>query len=128
MQAPWVSELEDNGATTCREKIIIVAYHSETVPCPETPPPSWTLWNLLWLAVNRKGLSGSLTHSATTDIWVNLLVHQGHHGKGLVGGQPVGAVIAAGVVADVVEVAEEEGHGAETLQARASVTCKDFEF
>ena len=30
----------------------------------------------------------------------------GHHGDGLVGGEPVGAVVPARVIADVIEVTE----------------------
>lgn len=44
----------------------------------------------------------------------------GHaHGHGLRRGQPVGVVVAGGKVADVVDVAEHEGHGAEPAQAAA---------
>ena len=45
------------------------------------------------------------------------------HGHGLRRGQPVRVVIAGGEVADVVDVAEEEGHGAELPQAAARRAC-----
>lgn len=45
------------------------------------------------------------------------------HGHGLRGGQPVGVVVAGGEVADVVDVTEEEGHGAELPQAAARRAC-----
>lgn len=35
------------------------------------------------------------------------------HGHGLRGGEPVGVVIAGGKVAHIVDVTEQEGHGAE---------------
>lgn len=35
------------------------------------------------------------------------------HGHGLRGGEPVGVVITGGEVAHIVDVAEQEGHGAE---------------
>lgn len=37
------------------------------------------------------------------------------HGHGLGGGEPVGVVITGGKVAHVVDVTEQEGHGAELL-------------
>lgn len=44
----------------------------------------------------------------------------GHgHGHGLGRGQPVGVVVAGGEVADVVDVAEHEGHCAEPAQTAA---------
>ena len=44
----------------------------------------------------------------------------GHgHGHGLGRGQPVGVVVAGGEVADIVDVAEHEGHGAEPAQTAA---------
>ena len=46
------------------------------------------------------------------------------HGHGLRRGQPVRVVIAGGEVADVVDVAEEEGHGAELPQAAARRACE----
>lgn len=49
----------------------------------------------------------------------------GHgHGHGLRRGQPVRVVVAGGKVADVVDVAEHEGHGAEPAQAAASCAWK----
>lgn len=49
----------------------------------------------------------------------------GHgHGHGLGCGQPVRVVVAGGEVADVVDVAEHEGHGAEPAQAAASCAWK----
>lgn len=49
----------------------------------------------------------------------------GHgHGHGLRRGQPVGVVVAGGKVADVVDVAEHEGHGAEPAQAAAGCAWK----
>lgn len=49
----------------------------------------------------------------------------GHgHGHGLRRGQPVRVVVAGGKVADVIDVAEHEGHGAEPAQAAASCAWK----
>ena len=41
------------------------------------------------------------------------------HGHGLGRGQPVGVVVPGGEVADVVDVAEHEGHGAEPAETAA---------
>ncbi len=46
-----------------------------------------------------------------------------HHGDGRVCGEPVGLVVSARVVADVVEIAEEEGHRVEGAHAGASHAC-----
>ena len=47
------------------------------------------------------------------------------HGHGFRRGQPIGVVVAGGKVTDVVDVAEEEGHGAELPQTAPSGTCSD---
>ena len=52
-------------------------------------------------------------------------LRDGHHRDGSVGGQPIRFVVAAGVVADIVDVTEQEGHGTETLHARAGETWNE---
>ena len=64
-----------------------------------------------------------VTHDAAADERDDLLLLHGHHGNGGIGRQPIGAVVAAGVVADVVHVAEQEGHRAEALHARTGPAC-----
>lgn len=44
------------------------------------------------------------------------------HGHGLGGSEPVGVVIAGGKVAHIVNVTEQEGHGAELPQTAACRT------
>lgn len=46
------------------------------------------------------------------------------HGHGLRRGQPVGIVVTGGKVADVVNVAEHKGHGAEPAQTAAGCAWK----
>lgn len=58
-------------------------------------------------------------HRASTDVLGDLKAADGHHRDGRRGGEPVGLVVAAGVVADLVGVAVDEGHGAEPRQAGA---------
>lgn len=101
----------------------------------------WMVW--LWTAITMAGAS----HTAHLDAKRNIALHTqtlhtlpppfvslpadegldalsgdgGHgHGHGLRRGQPIGVVVAGGEVADVVDVAEHEGHGAEPAQAAAS--------
>lgn len=53
------------------------------------------------------------------DMRPDILSHEGGHvfGHGSVRGQPVGVVITGCEVADVVDIAEHEGHGAKSAQA-----------
>lgn len=65
-------------------------------------------------------IGGHITHNTSTDISANLILCNWHHWDGSVGGEPVGAVIAGGIVADIVDVAKHEWHSAETSKTRAS--------
>lgn len=56
--------------------------------------------------------------TAPADVRWYLLLGHGHHGYGCSRGEPVGFVVAAGVVADLVGGAVEEGDGAEPGEAR----------
>ena len=56
------------------------------------------------------------------ELWDGVLGH-GHHGDGLVGGEPVGPVVPARVVADVIKVAEQEWHCVESVHAGARLAC-----
>ncbi len=56
------------------------------------------------------------------DVWPDGCVRDGHHGDWRVSGQPERLVVAAGVVADVVGIAEQEWHRVEALDARAGKT------
>lgn len=57
------------------------------------------------------------------DVFLYFRVLDRHHGNWTIGRQPVRTIIATGVVANVADVAEEEGHRRELSHARASVTC-----
>ena len=50
-------------------------------------------------------------------------VGNGHHRNGCVGGEPVRFIVATGVIADVIDIAEEERHRVEALDTRTSKTC-----
>lgn len=94
--------------------------HEEGVPDPEASPAQWALRDGNVLAVHSNGLRGRLTHRAAADVLRDLGLADRHHGDGGGGGEPVGFIIAPGVVAHFVDVAVDEGHGAEAGQAGAS--------
>ena len=116
---------------------MIGTYHSKTVAHPEPVPAVGTLGNVHVLAVHGDHVGLGLADNAPEinchynisldplerlahiprDVLPDGVVRHGHHGDGGVGGEPVGLVVPAGVVADVVEVAEEEGHRAEPVDA-----------
>lgn len=65
--------------------------------------------------------------SVPADVRLYLPLGHGHHGYGCWGGEPVGFVVAAGVVADLVGGAVEEGDGAEPGEAWPWLTWTDTE-
>lgn len=67
--------------------------------------------------MHSHGLGRCLTHRAAADVLRDLATVHRHHGDGSSGGEPVGLVIAAGVVAHFVDVAVNKRHGAEARQA-----------
>lgn len=56
------------------------------------------------------------SHTEHPDVLWDLDAVHGHHGDGSSGGQPVGLVVSAGVVAHFIDVAVNKGHGAEARQ------------
>lgn len=70
------------------------------------------------------GDSWGLAHRAAADVGLDFVLSHRHHGQWGGGGEPVGLVIPAGVVADVTRVAVQEGHGAEPSQAGACQACR----
>lgn len=75
------------------------------------------------MAVDSYGYGWSLAHGAAADVGLDFLLGHRHHGQRGRGGEPVGLVIAAGVVADVPRIAVQERHGAESSQAGACQPC-----
>lgn len=67
-------------------------------------------------------LGVGLAHGAPADVLADSLLSHRHHGDGCRGGQPIGLVVAAGVVADLVGRAVQEGDSAETGKAGACHT------
>jgi hypothetical protein len=66
-------------------------------------------------------VGGRLADHASGDVLADGGLLHGHHRDGGARRQPVGLVVPAGVVADVVEVAEDERHRRELSDARS---CK----
>lgn len=100
-------------------------YHEEGVSYPQAAPAQGTLWDGDVLAVHSHSLGRGFTHRAPADVLWDLETVHGHHGDGGSGGQPVGLVIPAGIVAHLVDVAVNERHGAEARQTGASKTWKN---
>ena len=75
------------------------------------------------LTVNGYHIGGDVADHTPGDVRPDVFTLHGHHGNGVVGGQPIGAVVAGRVVTDIVHVAEHERHGAEALQARSGPSC-----
>ena len=88
------------------------------IQSPSQPWGQSGIW-LAGLAVHGDDVGRGLADGAAADVGLDLAFLDGHHGNGFCGGEPVALVVAAGVVADVVEVAEEEGHGGEASEAGA---------
>jgi len=92
--------------------------HGEAVSDPHGVPSPGAGRDLQRLRVDGDDVGRHVAHGAARDVRHDVAVAHGHHGKRRVGGQPVRLVVAGGVVAHVVHVAEQEGHGAEAGQAR----------
>lgn len=100
------------------------SHHEEGVSDPEAAPARGAGRDGDVLAVHRDGQRGHLAHRAAADVLRDLVARHRHHGDGRAGGEPVGLVIAAGVVADLIDVAVDERHGAEARQAGAGKTWR----
>ena len=101
-----------------------LTHHGEAVTDPQTGPSARAGRDLQRLAVYGDNVGWHVTHDAPRDKRHNVPLSHRHHRYWRVGGQPIGSVVAAGVVADVVEVAEEERHRAEPRQARPRPACR----
>lgn len=91
--------------------------HNERVTNPETAPAGRTLRDAETLTVDCHHVANCLTNCTSGNVRNYILLSNRHHGNGLIGGQPVGLVIARCVVADIIQVTEQERHGIETLYA-----------
>lgn len=102
-----------------------VFYHKEGVTNPQTSPALRAGRYAEILAVDSDCLRWSLTHWAAANVLRYLLICHRHHGNGRRGGQPIGFVIPASVVADFIDCAVQEGDGAEMWQTWAGQSCEE---
>lgn len=96
--------------------------HHKGIANPERGPPVGARRDLNGLAVHGHHHGRRLAHRTPANERSNIVPSDGCHGHrhGLRGGQPVGIIISGGEVADIVDVAEQEGHGTELAQAASS--------
>ena len=94
-------------------------HHNEAVSDPQRSPATRTFRHLSGLTVESDGVGRDVADSTTTDEVGDLASLNWHHRQRRRRRQPVGLVVATGVVADVHEVAEHERHRAEPLHTRA---------
>lgn len=98
-------------------------YHEEGVADPQAPPTGGAVGYRDVLTVDGNGHGWCLTHRAAADVGLDFFLSHGHHGQRGSGGEPVGLVVAAGVVADVPGIAVQKRHSAEACQTGASQSC-----
>ena len=70
-------------------------------------------------------LGGCLAHRTAADEWPDAVALHWHHGDSLGCGQPEGLIVTLGVVAHLIEVTEDVGHGAESGQTGPSLAWYD---
>lgn len=122
------AELFQTGARRCqglpRALCSSTRVHHERVTNPEGVP-AWRTWrDLNGLAVDSYHHSRSFTHNTPADEGLDARPSQWLHAHRhwLGGWQPVGIVIPWCKVTNIVDVAEHEGHGAETSKTAPSST------
>lgn len=99
--------------------------HKEWISHPETSPAGWTLWRRCVLTVYCKGWRWGFAYDTSANVRPNFWPLQRHRGNGSRGGQPIGFVVAARVVARL-HIATGEWHCAEnthTWTCLAQVLC-----
>ena len=100
-----------------------VTYHSEAVADPERLPAARAGRHRDRLTVHGDDVGGDVADDAAADVGNDVALAHGHHGMRGRRRQPERLVVAARVVAHVVEVAEDERHRAEPLQTRSRPAC-----
>jgi len=113
---PWARE--SLATTLCPGSCV----HGKAVAYPEVVPVRRAVRDIHVLAVDCYHISLHLTNHTPGDELRNSMFCYRHHWYWLIGGEPVGLVIPAGIVADIIEVTEEEGHGVEPGNTGASHT------
>lgn len=119
----WGEELDFSSVLCSERKRASTTYHEEGISNPETPPSSWAVGDGDILTVDCNGDGWGLAHGTAANVGLDVILGHRHHGQRGSGGQPVGLVVAAGIVAHITRVAVQEGHGAEPSQAGARQPC-----
>lgn len=98
--------------------------HDKRVANPQRVPAVWTRWDHDGLTVDCDDHGRGFTHSTPADEGFDAFTSDGchAHGHGFRGGEPVGVIITGRKVTHVVDVTEQEGHGAELPQTAARRT------
>ena len=107
-----------------RRPCACATHHREAVADPESGPAARTVGHVDRLAVHGDHVGGQVAHDAPADVRDDVVLGDGHHRDRLGGRQPERLVIAARVVTHVVDVAEDERHRAEPLEAGAGPACR----
>lgn len=103
------------GQSLARTLSTSTGVHDKGVANPQRVPAMRAWRDHDGLTVNCYDHGWGFTHSTPADEGFDAFTSDGchAHGHGLRGGEPVGVVIAGGKVAHIVDVTEQEGHGAE---------------
>merc|ERR1719376_496626 len=96
--------------------------HGKAVPYPEVVPVRRAVRDIHILAVDCYHICLHLTNHTPGDKLRNSMFCHRHHWYWLIGGEPVRLVIPAGIVADIIEVTEEERHRVEPGNTGSSHT------
>jgi hypothetical protein len=96
--------------------------HCKTVSNPERLPVDRAVWVVIVLAVHGYHVGLDLADDTPRYELRDGMISNWHHWYWLIGRQPVGFVIPAGVVANVVKVADHERHGFEPTNTGPSHT------
>jgi len=101
------------------------SYHEETISNPDFFPATRTFRYCHGLTVNSYYPSRCFAHGTSryvsTNFWSRYWCH--HHRHRLGCAEPVAIVVTIGIVAHVIQVAEQEGHSRELLDATTSSAC-----
>ena len=102
--------------------IITNGYHSKTVANPQRAPTTGTIGYDQTLGVNGYYIRRRFAYDTSANVRPNMNFGNWHHRHGSVRTQPIGLVISAGVVTNIVGIAKHEGHCAKTFHTRTGKT------
>ena len=130
------------AAVCCRGNLIRIVLYKLYLPWRSCSPARWTasqrdsrVCSCLDCALRSRSSEPHRPHTWETrrlvgqslarpgdELRDRVLCHR-HHGNRLVGGEPVRLVVTAGVVTDVIEVTEEEGHRVKLVDTGPRHAC-----